>query len=260
MGRLRPPRDVPRRRLEHRPVQGTLGSGHFVGPVGGKIAGEDPRECVRFDGKEAVIVRMDGSGAFRFGQGLQQFAQGLAAIRRDGRDIDQGRDALVDAGLPDDDAAPGMTDQHGRPLEAIEGAPCGGDIVRERRQRRLHRRHRHAAIGQDAAHPLPAAGVDERPVDKHDVAGLRGGVRRRNGRRHGDECGDCRCDLSEPLHLEFSLSVERGSRRRRRRIPTNGIRRPRLARCALTAGRAAGDADRVPALDREDADKGAAAP
>ena len=96
------------------------------------------------------------------------------------RDIDQGRDMRVIAGLGDDRAAIAVGHQDGRTVLLVEDALGGGDVVGEAGQRLLHHGHVEAIPGQDVVDRLPAGGVDPGAVHQHDVLDRRGGGGRRD--------------------------------------------------------------------------------
>lgn len=91
------------------------------------------------------------------------------------------------AGFPDDHAAPGMTDEHGRAILSIENCVGGGDIVGQRGQRVLDGGHLIALGGKNSCDAVPAGLIDEGAMHQHNVLdGLR-------GRR----LGEGRCDAQD---------------------------------------------------------------
>src|SRR6516164_4118779 len=52
-----------------------------------------------------------------------------AWVRREGADVDQGRDVRVGTRFGDDGAAVGVADQHGRAVLGVEDPPGGGGVA-----------------------------------------------------------------------------------------------------------------------------------
>ncbi|MNT37485.1 hypothetical protein D3C72_1736240 [compost metagenome] len=119
------------------------------------IVGETDLELLQVDVAVTIGMRIDDK-LRRARKAFVLLCRRLASIGRQGRDIDEPLDLRVNARLRDHGAAPGMTDEDGRAVLAVEGALRRGYIVSKRGERVLHDRHAITPRGQIVIDAAPS--------------------------------------------------------------------------------------------------------
>src|SRR5258705_420565 len=94
-----------------------------------------------------------------------------AGARPPRRDVDKGGDFGINPRLADDGSCPGVAYQHRRPVLQGKDTACGGDVVRKRGQRVLHRSRLQAGKLKASNDFGPTGTVRIRAMDQDDVAG-----------------------------------------------------------------------------------------
>jgi len=193
--RLRSPCRVGGLVVEQRPFERNLDGVENPRSIGGQVAGEVAQKCLLT--QPSLVVGEDDAGGGRWcwkalGQGRVVFVR----IGRARRDVNDGRNLGIDAGLGEDHAAEGMSHQDRWPLLHGEDALRRLHAGLQRRQRILHGRDLHAFRLQPCDDFGPARPVRKKTVYEDDIPRLRHGLcnsdalQKRTGRagnRHANE-------------------------------------------------------------------------
>ena len=148
---------------------GNLRVGHEPGLLGAQVGGERVVELVAVEEQEPVAWRQDrrdGCSGRRIGD---QGVHGLALVRGEGGDIDEGCHVVVRAGLGDDCSTVGVTDEDDRAVLVVQDEPGRGDIALEGQGRVLDDADGESFLDEEVVDPLPAGAVHEAAVDEDHV-------------------------------------------------------------------------------------------
>ncbi|MCY1240480.1 hypothetical protein D9M72_533320 [compost metagenome] len=156
-----------------------LGVGHEGCNLGIDVGREGGGEFRLVECQETIDRRQDrrnGGAGRRVGD---QRGNGLALIRREGGDIDDGLHLFVGAGFGNDHAAIGVADEYDRAVLCGDRALGDGDVIGKRQGRVLDDGDVVAVLLEDVVDALPAGAIDEAAVNEHDILGGGGGLSRR---------------------------------------------------------------------------------
>ena len=199
-----------------------------------QVAGEIAQERL-FAKPSFIAVEHDAGRRRRRRICLGQRRVVLARIRRARRHIDERRDVRMHAGLGDDHAGEGMTDQHRRAVLPRQHPLGRSDRFRQRRQRILHGGGVEPRRLQSRDHLGPARAVGEQPMHEHDVARLRrsrirghaaGGDQRSRCAGQAGRSKKCVCSSSLHLSLQEQEQVDLSGARRIAFRPRYAFQRP----------------------------------
>src|SRR5712671_6005924 len=117
------------------------------------------------------IVLSSVEMAYQLGLDHQAACVVFLGIRGASSDVDKGRDFGINPGLADDCSCPGVAYEHRRPVLQRKDAACGGDVVRKRSQRVLHRSRIQASKLKTSNDFGPTGTVRICTMDQDDIAG-----------------------------------------------------------------------------------------
>ena len=149
---------------------GNLRVGHEGRLVGAQVGGERIVELLAVEEQEPVPWgqdRRDRCSGRRVGD---EGVHGLALVRGEGGDVDEGCDVVVRTGLRDDCSTVGVTHQDGWAVLSVQDEPRRGDIALEGQGRVLDDADVEPFLHEEAVDPLPAGAVNEAAVDEDHVS------------------------------------------------------------------------------------------